>query len=55
VEAGSTVGWERWLGPEGRAIGIDHFGHSAPAPLLFEKFGFTTGNVVETAKRVLGS
>jgi transketolase len=55
VEAGSSVGWERWVGPDGGAIGIDQFGHSAPAPLLFEKFGFTAKGVVERAKRVLGS
>ena len=50
VEAGSTFGWERWVGQAGRSIGIDHFGASAPAEVLFEKFGFTVDNVVAAAR-----
>ena len=50
VEAGSTFGWERWVGSAGRSIGLDHFGASAPAEVLFEKFGFTVENVVAAAK-----
>jgi transketolase len=53
VEAGVTFGWERWLGEGGAAIGLDHFGASAPAETLFERFGFTVENVVATAKRLL--
>jgi transketolase len=41
VEAGSTFGWERYVGPDGLAIGIDRFGASAPAEDLFKRFGFT--------------
>jgi transketolase len=53
VEAGTTLGWDRWIGPDGMAIGIDHFGASAPSPVLFEKFGITTEKVVEAGKTVL--
>lgn len=41
IEAGSTACWYRWIGDKGLAIGIDHFGVSAPANVLAEKFGFT--------------
>jgi len=54
IEAGVTAGWERWVGEGGASIGLDHFGASAPAELLFEKFGFTVENVVKTAKGLLG-
>lgn len=55
VEAGVTVGWERYIGLEGLAIGIDRFGESAPAGTLFEEFGFTVDNVVEQARTLLES
>jgi transketolase len=54
VEAGSSLGWERYTGTEGRIIGIDHFGASAPADVLFEKFGFTEDHIVEAARELLG-
>jgi len=54
VEAGVSMGWERWLGSEGQMIGLNHFGASAPYKTLFEKFGFTIANVVERAHEVLG-
>ena len=53
VEAGVTFGWERWVGDAGAVIGLDHFGASAPAEVLFEKFGLTVENVVATAKKIL--
>lgn len=53
VEAGITMGWERFVGDAGEVIGIDHYGASAPANILFKEFGFTTENVIQTAKRVL--
>jgi len=53
IEAGTTFGWERYTGTDGAVIGIDHFGASAPADILFEQFGFTVDNVVKTAKRIL--
>ncbi|MDD5375515.1 transketolase, partial [Acidithiobacillus sp.] len=46
IEAGTTGLWYRYVGLHGAVIGIDHFGASAPAPVLFEKFGFTADNVV---------
>ncbi len=53
VEAGVTGGWWRYVGTNGRVIGIDQFGESAPAPELFAHFGFTTENVVGAAKEAL--
>lgn len=49
IEAGSTFGWERYIGFEGKAIGIDTFGESAPAEELYKHFGITTEKVVEAA------
>ncbi|MEP6505936.1 MAG: transketolase C-terminal domain-containing protein, partial [Betaproteobacteria bacterium] len=53
VEAGVTLGWERYVGQAGDAIGIDHFGASAPAKVLLEKFGFSADNVVARARSLL--
>ncbi len=53
IEAGVTQGWERYVGPHGRAIGINRFGASAPGATNMEKFGFTAANVVGTARKVL--
>jgi transketolase len=53
IEAGVTLGWQRWTGCKGACLGIDHFGASAPAEILFEQFGLTVEKVVETAKQVL--
>lgn len=54
VEAGSTFGWHRWIGDGGHAVGIDHFGASAPAEILFEKFGITIATVVAFARDAAG-
>ncbi|ADJ25904.1 transketolase [Dehalogenimonas lykanthroporepellens BL-DC-9] len=53
VEAGRTIGWERYSGENGIRIGLDHFGASAPATVLFEKFGFTAARLVDTAISLL--
>ncbi len=53
VEAGITMGWERWIGPQGSSVGIDHFGASAPAEELFEQFGFSAANVAKHVRNVL--
>ena len=53
VEAGVTAGWWRYVGTNGRVIGLDRFGESAPANELFEHFGFTTDNVVAVVKDLL--
>jgi transketolase len=49
VEAGSPQGWHRYVGDAGRVVGLDHFGASAPAQTLFEKFRLTSDQVVEKA------
>ncbi|MBX8936717.1 transketolase [Enterococcus gilvus] len=48
IEAASPFGWERYIGSEGKMIGIDHFGASAPGDFVLEQFGFTVENVVNT-------
>jgi len=53
VEAGSSFGWERWIGTQGKFIGIDDFGASAPANILYEKYGITVDNVVKAAKSLM--
>ena len=53
VEAGSTFGWARWVGDAGTAVGVDHFGASAPAETLYERFGVTSERVVAAARVLL--
>ncbi len=53
IEAGVTESWWRYAGPNGRVVGLDCFGESAPADELFEHFGFSTANVVAVAKDAL--
>ena len=53
VEAGATLGWERWVTEDGESIGMHGFGKSAPAGDLYEHFGFTAANVAERAKAVM--
>jgi transketolase len=53
VEAGASMGWWKYVGRHGNVIGIDHFGASAPGPLVMEKFGFTTENVANQAKTLV--
>ena len=50
VEAGATDYWSKYVGLEGKVIGMDRFGESAPGGVLMEHFGFTTDNVVAVAK-----
>jgi transketolase len=54
IEAGSTMGWEKYTTTDGIQIGVDHFGASAPAPKLYEEFGVTKGAIVAAAKKLLG-
>jgi transketolase len=54
IEAGATFGWGRYVGTAGASVGIDHFGASAPAKVLYEKFGITADNLTATALRVPG-
>ncbi|PFH11048.1 transketolase [Collimonas sp. PA-H2] len=53
IEAGVTAFWHKYVGLEGAVVGIDTFGESAPAPVLFKHFGFTVENVVSKTKLVL--
>ena len=53
IEAGSTDGWYKYVGLNGAVVGLDRFGESAPAELLFKEFGFTVENVVLVVKSVL--
>ncbi|NLY46601.1 MAG: transketolase [Tissierella sp.] len=53
VEAGSSLGWHKYVGMNGKIISMESFGASAPANLLFEKFGFTVENVVEKALELM--
>tara|TARA_R110002124_G_scaffold183735_9_gene351240 strand:- start:20121 stop:22232 length:2112 start_codon:yes stop_codon:yes gene_type:complete len=50
IEAGSTFGWEKWVGNSGVAIGIDTFGESGPYEELYNHFGITTTKVTEAVK-----
>ena len=53
VEAGVSLGWDRWVGDEGAIVGLDHFGASAPAGTIFEKFGFSVDRVAGVARDVV--
>lgn len=53
IEAGVTLGWDRWVGDSGAVIGINHFGESAPYEELYDNFGLTADNVVQKAREVL--
>ena len=53
VEAGATMGWWKYVGRDGAAIGIDRFGASAPGGIALEKLGISVANVVEHAKRLV--
>jgi transketolase len=53
LEAGVTMGWWKYIGRDGVAIGLDRFGASAPAPLVQDKLGISAAHVVEAAKKLL--
>ena len=55
IEAGVTDFWYKYVGLEGAVVGIDTFGESAPAPVLFKHFGFTVDNVVAKARLVMAA
>ena len=54
VEAASVDFWGKYVGLDGAVVGMTTFGASAPAPKLFEHFGFTVAHVVDTVKKVIG-
>lgn len=53
VEAASSQSWYRYVGLKGEVVGIDRFGASAPAKVLFEKFGFTRDHIIAQTKKLL--
>jgi transketolase len=53
IEAGVSLGWDRWTGSDGAIIAMDRFGASAPAPKLFAEFGFTPERIAEIARGVI--
>ena len=53
IEAGRTFGWGQFTGGKGVSLGLDRFGASAPAPVLFEKFGFSVDHIVYHAIKLL--
>jgi transketolase len=53
VEAGVTDGWYKYVGLNGKVVGLDRFGESAPAGQLFKEFGFTPDNVAKTVEEIL--
>jgi len=53
VEAGSPLGWWKYVGQDGDVIGLDRFGASAPGPKVMAELGFTAENVAARAKAVL--
>jgi transketolase len=54
IEAGSTLGWKRYVGDRGDSVGLDRFGASAPGEVVLSKLGFNVDNVVAKAKALLG-
>jgi len=53
VEAGATMGWWKYIGRDGVAIGVDRFGASAPGPIVMEKLGVSVVHIVEAAKKLV--
>jgi len=53
VEAATSLGWHKWVGPEGKMITLDRFGASAPNDFLFKDFGFTVENVLQKCRELL--
>jgi len=53
VEAGATLGWYKYVGRNGIAIGIDRFGASAKGDVALEKLGISVGHIIEAAKKLV--
>ena len=54
IEMGAVLGWDRYVGPKGKILGMRSFGASAPLKDLLKKFGFSPDEVVAAAKQLLG-
>jgi transketolase len=55
VEAAAQFGWDRWIGPDGRFVGMHTFGESGPAPEVYEHFGITSDHVAEIGRELLNN
>jgi transketolase len=55
IEAGRSFGWDKWVGPAGKVIGLDHFGASAPDKDLAIHFGFTAERVLAVSREMLAA
>jgi transketolase len=53
IEAGSPMGWTKWVGDHGAVIGIDTYGASAPFEEIYQNYGLTVDNVLETARKLV--
>ena len=53
IEAGVSLGWDRWVGPAGAIVALERFGASAPGEVVFRELGFTVEHLVEVARGVL--
>ena len=53
IEAASTMGWKKYTGNQGRELGIDTFGKSAPYKKIYEHFKLTSNNIIKQAKEIL--
>jgi transketolase len=54
IEAGVSLGWNSYVGPQIAVIGVDAFGASAPGPVVMEHYGFTVENICKQTHKVLG-
>jgi transketolase len=53
IEAGASLGWRSYVGPQIAVIGVDHFGASAPGPVVMQHYGFTVENVCQQTHNLL--
>jgi transketolase len=53
IELGTSFGWEKWVGPQGASLSVDHFGTSSPYEKILEAYGFTVPKIVHLAERLL--
>ena len=54
IEAGSIIGWEKYVGPNGISLGMKSFGKSAPYKKIYEHFNLTSDNIVKLTRKILG-
>ena len=54
IEAACTLGWSKYIGPNGYSIGVDTFGASAPFKTLYEKYGLTVENIIQKIEHLFG-